>query len=483
MALFTESLLQNGAPHQRISWQQAALVLFHSQAFLLGFLPITLGLYYWVAQDLKKRQYLLIAASLIFYGWWDIRFVPLLLGQVVLTWGLVGIHFRTGARWPLRFGICANLTVLGLFKYVDFLFGVLEQAFSLSFPRAALILPIGISFYTFQVVSYLVDVLRGDAPYYELRRLTLFVVLFPHLIAGPIVRHNEIIPQFASDPLRPGAAERVCRGLALLVIGIAGKVLVADNLAGIADQVFAAVEHDVPTFSDSAAGTLAFALQVFFDFAAYSDMAIGLALMLGFHFPLNFDQPYRSTSLRLFWRRWHMTLSRFLRDYVYIPLGGSRQGAACYVFAALVTMGLCGLWHGAGWTFVLWGLGHGIGLVVSKSWADARLPMPPLLGWLLTFLFAVLLFGLFRATDLASAWRLWAGLVGAGGAGQMWSVSTSAPLLVGCVLALQPLTPRDALNRWLIPTRAWATALAGIAFYAVLLVGVGQPKSFIYFQF
>ena len=458
-------------------------MLFHSQAFLLVFLPITLGLYYHFAQDLEKRQYLLIAASLIFYGWWDIRFVPLLLGQVVLTWGLAGIHFRTGDRWPLWLGIGANLAVLALFKYVDFLCGVLEQVLGVAFPRAGLILPIGISFYTFQVISYLIDVLRGDAPRYELRRLTLFVVLFPHLIAGPIVRHNEIIPQFASNPLRPGAAERICRGLALLVIGIAGKVLIADTLAAISDQVFAVVEQKVPTFADAAAGTLAFALQVFFDFAAYSDMAIGLALMMGFHFPLNFDQPYRSTSLRLFWRRWHMTLSRFLRDYVYIPLGGSRQGVTRYVLAALVTMALCGLWHGAGWTFVLWGLGHGIGLVVSKSWCDAKLPMPPLLGWLLTFLFAVVLFGLFRATDLASGWRLWAGLVGAGGAGQPWSLSTSVTLLVACALALQPLTAKEALDRWLMPTRAWATALAGMAFYAVLLVGVGQPKSFIYFQF
>ena len=270
--------------------------------------------------------------------------------------------------------------------------------------------------------------LRGEAPRYELRRLTLFVVLFPHLIAGPIVRHNEIIPQFAEDPLRPGVAERISRGLALLVAGIAAKVLIADNLARIADPVFAVAERGVPTFSEAALGTLAFALQVFFDFAAYSDMAIGLALMMGFHFPLNFEQPYRSTSLRLFWRRWHMTLSRFLRDYVYIPLGGSREGTARYLFAVLFTMGLCGLWHGAGWTFVLWGLGHGIGLAVCRFWDDARLPMPALLGWLLTFLFAVVLFGLFRATDLASAWRLGAGLVGAGGLGAMWTLSTATTL-------------------------------------------------------
>ena len=458
-------------------------MLFHTQIFLLAFLPATLGLYYAFAHAPRTRQYILILASLIFYGWWDVRFVPLLLGQVVMTWALAGLHFRTGARWPLRLGICANLAVLGLFKYIDFGISTLEQILSVTFPRAGLILPIGISFYTFQVVSYLVDVLRGEAPRYELRRLTLFVVLFPHLIAGPIVRHNEIIPQFAEDPLRPGVAERISRGLALLVAGIAAKVLIADNLARIADPVFAAAEQGVPTFSDAALGTLAFALQVFFDFAAYSDMAIGLALMMGFHFPLNFEQPYRSTSLRLFWRRWHMTLSRFLRDYVYIPLGGSREGTARYLFAVLFTMGLCGLWHGAGWIFVLWRLGHGIGLAVCRFWDDARLPMPALLGWLLTFLFAVVLFGLFRATDLASAWRLGAGLVGAGGLGAMWTLSTATTLAVALALALQPLTAKEALDRWLVPTRAWATSLAAAAAYAILLVGEGQPKSFIYFQF
>ena len=372
-------------------------MLLHSQIFLLAFLPATLALYYCFAHDARMRQWLLILASLIFYGWWDVRFVPLLLGQVLMTWVLAGLHFRTGSRWPLWLAMGANLSVLGLFKYLDFLVGIAEQGLGITLPRAGLILPIGISFYTFQLVSYLADVLRGEAPRYELRKLTLFVVLFPHLIAGPIVRHNEIIPQFAEDPLRPGAAERISRGLALLVAGIAVKVFLADGLARIADPVFTAAELGVPALSQAVAGTLAFALQVFFDFAAYSDMAIGLALAMGLHFPLNFNQPYRSANLRQFWRRWHMTLSRFLRDYVYIPLGGSRAGTSRYVVATLATMGLCGLWHGAGWTFILWGLGHGIGLVICRFWDDAGLPMPALLGWLLTFVFAVVLFGLFRA--------------------------------------------------------------------------------------
>ena len=458
-------------------------MLFHSQLFLLAFLPTTLAFYYCFAGHAKTRQWLLIGASLVFYGWWDIRFVPLLVAQVLTTWFMAGLHFRSCSRWPIWLAIGINLSVLGLFKYLDFLVSIAEQAVGVALPRAGLILPIGISFYTFQLVSYLVDVQRGEAPRYELRRLTLFVVLFPHLIAGPIVRHNEIIPQFACDPLRPGAAERVSRGLALLVVGVCAKVFLADSLARIADPVFVGAERSVPTLSEALAGLFAFALQIFFDFSAYSDMAIGLALMMGLQFPLNFNQPYRATDLRQFWRCWHMTLSRFLRDYVYIPLGGSRGGSGRYVLAALGTMGLCGLWHGAGWTFIIWGLVHGAGLVVCRFWRNANLPMPPLLGWLLTFSFAVVLFGLFRATDLASAYRLGVGLLGGGEVGQLWTSRTFVPLLVGSALALIPWTSKELLDRWLVPARLSAAALAAAAFYAVLVVGEGQPKSFIYFQF
>jgi alginate O-acetyltransferase complex protein AlgI len=458
-------------------------VLFHSQIFLLAFLPATLALYYRLAENANARQRLLIVASFIFYGWWDIRFVPLLLGQVVMTWTMAAIHFQTGNRLPIWLAIYANLSVLALFKYLDFLVSIAEQGLGVPLPRAGLILPIGISFYTFQLVSYLVDVLRGEAKHYELRKLTLFVVLFPHLIAGPIVRHNEIIPQFALDPLRAGAAERISRGLALLIAGIALKVFLADRLARIADPTFVTIERAVPSFSEAVAGTLAFAFQVFFDFAAYSDMAIGLALMMGLHFPLNFNQPYCATNLRQFWRRWHMTLSRFLRDYVYIPLGGSREGTARYLFATFATMGLCGLWHGAGWTFIIWGLAHAAGLAICRFWDDADLPMPPALGWLLTFFFAVALFGLFRSPDLTSAYRLGIGLAGVGAMGRPWSIDTIITLLVAIGLALVPMTFKDALDRWLVATRLSAAALAATAFYALLVVGEGQPKNFIYFQF
>ncbi len=214
-------------------------MLFHSQEFILLFLPVAVGIYYALARHRSAREWWLIAASLAFYGWWDVRFVPLLIGQTLITWLIVELSIRTNRRWLLYFAIVANLAVLGLFKYLDFGASILEQVTGREFAKASLILPIGISFYTFELISYLVDRLRGTAPRYGIRVFGLFIVLFPHLIAGPIMRHNEIIPQFAYDPLRTGLYERIGRGLVLFLIGFVEKFFIADQLATIADPVFA----------------------------------------------------------------------------------------------------------------------------------------------------------------------------------------------------------------------------------------------------
>ncbi|MFZ0710479.1 MAG: MBOAT family O-acyltransferase, partial [Terrimicrobiaceae bacterium] len=359
-------------------------MLFHSQEFVLLFMPLAVGVYYAVARREAMRTWWLITASLIFYGWWDVRFVPLLVGQILITWLLVELSIRRNERWPLVLAIVANLAVLGLFKYLDFGASSLAEVTGLGFAKTSLVLPIGISFYTFELVSYLADRLGGHAPRYPLRSFALFIVLFPHLIAGPIMRHNEIIPQFAYDPLRTGLYERIGRGLILFFVGFVEKFFIADQLATIVNPVFGQASSQVPTFSDATAGALAFSLQILFDFVAYSDMAMGIGLTLGLMLPLNFNTPYRALSVRDFWRRWHITLSRWLRDYIYIPLGGSREGVAVYIWATMVTMGLCGLWHGAGWTFVLWGLGHGMGLLICRLWQHYGIPLPPLMGWAIT---------------------------------------------------------------------------------------------------
>ncbi len=464
-------------------------MLFNSQVFILGFLPLVVALYYALAHRMVAREWMLIAASLVFYGWWDVRFLPLLVGQTVISWLLVAEwHFhevRCGrpGRLPLWLGIVGNLAVLGLYKYLDFAIESLEFAAGLSLPRADLVLPIGISFYTFQKVSYLVDALRGEAPRYGFRRFGLFVVLFPQLVAGPIVRHNEIIDQFDLDPLRPGLAERVGKGLALFVIALLAKVFVADKLAAIADPVFAASAAGAPTASLAVQGLLAFGLQIFFDFAAYSEMAIGLAWMFGLSLPMNFNQPYRATSLQDFWRRWHMTLSRFLRDYLYIPLGGSRHGTMRFVLASLTTMGLCGLWHGAGNTFILWGLAHGVGLLVVRGWRTLGIELPALAGWALTFAFEILTFGLFRAPEQATAGPLFAGHLGTGGLGAAWEIESGLIILAGLAIALMPQPALVLVERHLWPSRLIAAGLATAAAFTVLSLGQGAPQSFIYFQF
>lgn len=458
-------------------------MLFHSQVFILLFLPAVLAAYYASARSVRGREWILVAASLVFYGWWDVRFIPLLVTQVVATWVCAAVFFQIGRRSILSIGIVANLACLAFFKYADFAVEALEAALGFALPRADILLPIGISFYTFQLVSYLIDVKRGEAPSYPLRRLALFPMFFPHLVSGPIVRHNELIPQFDFDPLRTGVDERLSRGLALFIVAIAIKVFIADRLGAVADPVFAEAANSVPAWSAALTGLLAFALQIFFDFASYTDMAIALALMFGITFPINFQQPYRSTDIAQLWRRWHMTLSRFLRDYVYIPLGGSRHGLVRTSAATMVTMVLCGLWHGAGWTFVLWGALHGLALVILRIWKLAGVSLPKFAAWALTFSFTVLAFGVFRSSDLTTAWSIWSGLAGGGGFGEVPKLSALSLIAVGLGLALMPASPKNLLERWLTPRTVTAAALALLAVFIVLKVGPGQPATFIYFQF
>ncbi len=458
-------------------------MLFHAQGFVLVFLPAALALYYALARRVEAREWALIAISLVFYCWWDVRFLPLLLGHIVVTWLIARAYEATGNRWLIYLGVGLNFASLAVFKYTNFLVEIAANATGLALPKSDIILPIGISFFTFQCVSYLIDLARGEAPQYPLRRLALFVVLFPHLIAGPIVRHNEIIPQFDHDPLRAGLAERLSRGLTLFVIGLLLKVMVADKIAPHVDRVFTSAATGAPGLWESWAGVFGFSLQIYFDFSAYSEMAIGLALMMGFHFPMNFNMPYRATSLREFWRRWHMSLSRFLRDYLYIPLGGSREGFARFVLATIITMGLCGLWHGAGWTFVIWGLLHGVGLIVCRAWDQAGLPMPSWLGWVSTVLFVVLAFMIFRAPDMETVANMSTGLLGGGLGGRRLEAGFLVLLGIAAVLAVVKMPNPDLIERYLKPQPAAAVATALAAVYVMLEVGRSAPSSFIYFQF
>src|SRR5947208_2615223 len=387
-------------------------MLFQSQFYVLVFLPITVALYYAAAGHAAPRQWVLITASLFFYGWWDPRFIILVVSQITATWLLARVYERTGAKTWLVAGVVLNLASLGTFKYLDFLLASFEAASGIALPRAHLILPIGISFFSFQLISYLVDRMRGNAPLYPFRPFALFVLVFPHVIAGPIVRHNELVPQFAESPLRDGMWARIGAGLVIFTIGFTKKVLLADRLAPIVDRLFDQATHRILDFGEAWTAALAFSFQLFLDFSAYTEMAIGSALLFGLVLPENFRRPYLSTDLRDFWRRWHISLSNFLRDYLYIPVGGSRDGAARYALASPITMGLCGLSPGAGWTYVAWGLWHGIGLIVCRAWQQLGRPLPAVVGWAITMLFVVAGWVVFRANGFASAGSILGSLAG-----------------------------------------------------------------------
>src|SRR3954463_2657847 len=392
-------------------------MLFQSQIYVLAFLPLTVALYYLAAGSAAARQWVLIAASLFFYGWWDPRFIILVVSQIAITWLLARAYERTCAKAWLVAGVILNLASLGTFKYLDFLLASFETASGIAFPRAHLILPIGISFFSFQLISYLVDRMRAEAPLYPFRPFALFVLVFPHVIAGPIVRHNELVPQFAFSPLRDGMWARIGAGLVIFTVGFGKKVLLADRLAPTVDQLFSQATQRILDFGEAWSAALAFSFQLFLDFSAYTEMAIGSALLFGLVLPENFRRPYLATNVRDFWRRWHISLSNFLRDYLYIPLGGSRHGTARYVLATLVTMGLCGLWHGAGWTYIAWGLWHGLGLIGCHMWGWLKRPLPAIAGWAITMLFVLGGWVLFRAADLGMALSLLASMAGFGGSG------------------------------------------------------------------
>ena len=458
-------------------------MLFSSQVFILLFLPVVVTAYYAVADRRSPRLALLLVSSLIFYGWWDIRFVPLLPVTIVVNWLAAHAFAAFGRRSIIIGGVTFNLALIGFFKYTNFFAESALTFAGVEFQPLNIILPLGISFFTFQQISYLVDLKRDEAPTYGLLEYACFVCFFPQLIAGPIVRHNELIPQFGAHPIRTDAVERIARGLVLFILGLVKKVFFADELAPIADAGFAlAGAATVPGAEAAWQGALAYSLQLYFDFSAYSDMAMGLGALFGFDLPLNFDSPYRATSIREFWRRWHMTLTRFLRDYVYIPLGGSRQSAARTYVVALFTMLLCGLWHGAGWTFIAWGGLHGVAVCCNRIWMGTDWHLPPFAGWAITMLFVVVGWVLFRAKDFGVASELITAMFGGGGDAvpdqDGWIM-----VLVGLVFALVgPTNVEWTRARWLA-RRLVAVPVAFFMVATIMRVGQGRGLEFIYFQF
>ncbi len=491
-------------------------MLFNSYEFLFFFLPITLVVYF----ALGRRGYVetamawLILMSLFFYAWWKPAYLIIIVASILINY-LVGFvlgrwHANTerspaAARMLLFLGIAFNLGLLGYFKYAGFFVENLNGLLGSSLGVREIALPLAISFFTFQQIAYLVDAYRGAAREYNFLHYGLFVTFFPQLIAGPIVHHKEILPQFQNRESFRLNFENVAVGITIFVVGLFKKVILADGIAVYASPVFKAGEQgQLLTFGEAWGGALAYTFQLYFDFSGYSDMAIGIAAMVGIVLPLNFNAPYKSLNIISFWQKWHMTLSRFFRDYLYIPLGGNRKGELRKYLNILLTMTLCGLWHGAGWTFVLWGILHGVFVVLNHSWRYLRRMLghdlghpalvTSLISWLITFVAVVFAWVLFRAESLSGAGVVIRGMLGCNGMGSFSELLSRDQLyftlLLAAVAFILP-TIHDLMGRYQVlkrPSRlswkpSWMWGLITASMAIVSIINLSDVSEFLYFNF
>ncbi|MCE7887564.1 MAG: MBOAT family protein [Alphaproteobacteria bacterium PRO2] len=501
-------------------------MLFNSTIFIFGFLPVVL-LIYWGLHRAKKSQAalsFLVPASLVFYAYWNPPFVLLLIGSILFNF-ICGNYIANGAgnRTALAAAITINLALLCWFKYAAMLAETINVTTGTALNPGNIFLPLGVSFFTFHQITYLIDVYKGKISPAGFRNYALYVGFFPQLIAGPIVRAWEIVPQFENFTGREKFWRNMALGTGFFIVGLFKKVFIADTLALYAAPVFEMAKQGKPiTFFDGWSGALAYTFQLYFDFSGYSDMAIGIALMLGFVLPINFLSPYKSTSIIEFWRRWHITMSRFFRDYLYIPLGGNHGPASHKIFNLTVTMFLAGLWHGAGWTFAAWGLLHGVYLAINhifttwreKHWANVNMhaTVYKIPAHILTILAVVLGWVLFRAENFDSAMRIfkamsgaegmtlprrfseWVGTDGwlhAAGIGERWIATSSAAFFwVGTAYILCLTLPASVEYFGLSESQSKCkftlnkrTAIALGALAVIALFSMQRISEFLYFQF
>ena len=484
-------------------------MLFNSYEFLFLFFPLVLAGHFLLGpQRAMAAARFLGAASLFFYGWWSLSALPLLLASIGFNY-LAGLWITPLAGrservrlWRLRGALAVNLGLLAVFKYADFFIGNVNAAAGTAWPLPHLLLPIGISFYTFTQIAFLVDAWAGKVRERSFSHYLLFVTYFPHLIAGPVLHHAQMMPQFADPASYRLDRAKLVLGLATFTVGLGKKLLLADPMGQYADVVFTAAGQGVDLTTLTAwLGALAYAFQIYFDFSGYSDMAIGLSLCLGIRLPINFDSPYQATSLIDFWRRWHISLSTFLRDYLYVPLGGNRHGTARRYLNLVLTMLLGGLWHGASWTFVLWGALHGAGLVLNHLWRArfGKRPGSRMGRWAgagLTFAWVTLAWVVFRAESMEVAGALYRGMAGLNG----WSShpfrgfelpykqSEFYRSFLLCAILAFCLPNSGQLARWLPPQIRGRGQVVASALVLGVLFGAGVSRlgahsAFLYFQF
>lgn len=481
---------------------------FNSLVFVAVFLPVVLVALSCLARWTASGAVVWLGlASLVFYSEGGAAYLPLLLVSVAVNY-LLGMRLadahassrKPATRWLLVTALTFNLTLLAYYKYAGFAAATAQAWLGQPFAFAAPLLPVGISFFTFTQIAFVVDASRGRIAGRGFWRYLLFVTYFPHLIAGPILHHAVMLPQFAARGFGRFCVRDLQAGLAIFAVGLAKKVLLADQAAEFVAPVFDAAADPRLSSQDAWVGALAYTFQIYFDFSAYSDMAIGLARMMGVTLPENFRSPYKASSIIEFWRRWHISLSNFLRDYLYVPLGGNRKGAVRRYCNLFITMLLGGLWHGASWTFVLWGGLHGLYMVVNHGWRQVtrrtgyQLPAP--VGWLLTMLAVVAAWTFFRAPSAEAAvalLRCMLGLQATAEAGRAVSFDAlRAWSTIACCAAVALALPntwqwRERLARVSAGPRVLWLSLGALVALTLLLVLMAESavsrSAFIYFNF
>lgn len=469
-------------------------MVFSSAIFLFLFLPVFLSIYYLL--PFRVRSAWILIGSLVFYGWWRVDFMFVMLGVILwsylVAWNMIRTQGTGQEKKWLAAGVGLNLATLGFFKYfnfgVDSMNMLLKDAGFESIEAIRILLPIGISFYVFHAISFLVDIYRRDAKlpknFFD---FAAFITLFPQLVAGPILRFKDLAYQFED---RTHSWDKFSMGVQRFSIGFAKKILIADTVAPMADAAFALPD---PTMADAWLGAIAYAIQLYFDFSAYSDMAVGLGLMMGFKFIENFNQPYLSKSITEFWRRWHISLSTWLRDYLYIPLGGNRVSKGRTYFNLIITMVLGGFWHGANWTFVIWGFWHGSIMAVERALGikgslDEVMPLARAVGKTAFCMLLVLLgWVIFRAENLDVAMDMYRGMAGMQGLAlsdaYAWQIKGMSVAALALGISLVYLGPVIRRNATMIPRQAIAVALAGVFLLSVSRLLAQNYSPFLYFQF
>lgn len=460
-------------------------MLFSSPEFIFGFLPITFVVYFILARssDQMPARLWLLAASIFFYGWWDWRNIFLIVLSMGFNFAMGNAISRNKKKGILAAGVVLNLAVLFYYKYANFFLDNYNLAFGTEYHLIRIVLPLGISFFTFTQIAYLVDCYRGQFGNYKFANYCLFVTFFPHLIAGPIVHHTQLMPQFDNKDNTKINFDNIAKGIFVFNMGLAKKIVIADTIAAIAVNGYGNTE--LLTTGQAWITSLAYSLQLYFDFSGYSDMAIGLGLMFNIDFPINFNSPYKSPNIREFWRRWHITLSKFLRDYIYVPLGGNRYGEWITSRNLMITFILGGIWHGAGWTFIAWGFLHGGALVVHRQFEKLNWKMPDWMGIVVTFLFVNIAWIFFRATSWPDAVNVLKAMFGMGAEPSDFTLVTDyhfTPIWIAAVILLFTKNTNE-LTASFEPKKKYAWRLIALLVINAVFLNSILNQEFLYFDF